>query len=107
MTILSDVLGSSAATTSSSNAGGVVVEVDFGSSFTDYVAVNVSGQTWVDSSTAITVTPYADSEESIEVLMMNFRCVVGDRVAGDGFTLHVFAPNEARGVYYFSCVGGT
>ena len=107
MSRLTDVLGESAAAATPGSGGGVVVEVDFGSTFTDYVAVNVSGQSWVDSSTAITVTPYADAEESIEVLMMNFRCVVGDRVAGDGFTLHVFAPNEARGIYYFSCVGGT
>ena len=84
---------------------GVVATVDFGSAFTPFASVVVTGETWVAAGSKIAVTPKAGTGTEVEVALMAFSCVVSDLVAGVGFTLNVFTPIEAKGTYNFSCVG--
>lgn len=86
-------------------AGTVAVTVDFGSAFTHFAQTAVTGQAWVASGTSILTTPLAASGQVEETALMSFQPVVSDLVVGDGFTLSVYTPIEAKGTYTFTCVG--
>ena len=86
-------------------ANAVDVTVDFGSSFTQYATATVTGETWVTASSVIAATVKAEDGKGMETSLFDFRPVVSDLVAGDGFTLTVFTPVKAKGTYTFSCVG--
>lgn len=84
---------------------GVDVTVDFGSSFTHYAETVVTGETWVTSTSKIVATPKASDGSGIEAAILSFQPCVGNLVNGDGFTLRVYTPVEAKGTYTFTCVG--
>ena len=86
-------------------AGTVAVTVNFGSTFTHFAQTVVTGQAWVSSSTSILTTPLAASGQVEETALMSFQPVVSGLVVGDGFTLSVYTPIEAKGTYTFTCVG--
>ena len=91
--------------TSTGGANAVTVSVDFGASFSHYAETVVTGEAWVTLTGAIAVTPLAPSGDNMEIAVHSFQPVISDPIPGDGFTLSVFAPYEARGTYDFLCVG--
>lgn len=95
----------STTSTSSGGANAVTVTVNFGPDFTNFAETVVTGQSWVTLTGAIAVTPLAPSGDNVEVAVHSFQPVISDPIPGDGFTLSVFAPYEARGTYDFLCVG--
>lgn len=52
-----------------------------------------------------TVTPKSSGVAALETALLQFSPVVHTLVAGTGFTLLVYAPAGARGVYTFGCIG--
>lgn len=101
-----DVLEVAPVTASSSGSGNsVTVTVDFGASFTHFAQTVVTGQSWVAVDSEISATPLAAAGAIEETALMAFSTVISDRVAGDGFTLSVYTPTEAKGTYTFSCIG--
>jgi len=79
------------------------VTVDFGASFTHFAQTVVTGETWVDGTSKIVATVTGSSPE--EQALMQFSVTVSDLVVGDGFTLSVYTPIEAKGTYTFACIG--
>jgi hypothetical protein len=84
---------------------GVEVTVSFGASFTEYASTVVTGQAWVTGTSKIVVTASSTAAEAQDALLHGFRFAVTDLVVGNGFTLHVHAPVEAKGDYTFFCIG--
>lgn len=77
--------------------------VDFGSTFTHFASVVVTGQTWVTATSRINATVTATDVE--EAALMQFSTVISARAIGVGFTLSVYTPIEAKGTYTFACIG--
>lgn len=94
---------SAAAAAPAGSANAVDVNVDFGSTFTHYAETTVTGITWANKSLAMVVSPKAD--DLPEVALLSFQPVVNNVTNGDGFTLSVYTPIEAKGTYTFSCIG--
>lgn len=92
---------SAASATGAPNA--VQVVVDFGSSFTHFSQTVVTGEAWVTVSSVITAS--LTNTNPVEASLFQFSLVVSDLVAGDGFTLSVYTPVEAKGTYTFNCIG--
>lgn len=89
----------------SGSGNSVTATVDFGSTFSYFASVVVTGQTWVASGSEIVATVLSASGKGMEDAVLGFSASVSDLVAGTGFTLNVYAPNKAQGTYTFSCVG--
>ena len=84
----------------------VSVTLDFGASFTDKAQTVVTGQTWVSLSSVITPTVMCPlGIDTDEIRLLDMRPVIGDLVAGVGFTVTLYSEPEARGTYTVSCVG--
>lgn len=79
------------------------VTVDFGASFTHFAQTVVTGETWVEGTSKIVAMVTGSSPE--EQALMQFSATVSDLVVGDGFTLSVYTPIEAKGTYTFACIG--
>jgi len=102
----SAIANTSVSTATTGSANSVVVSVDFGSSFTHWAQTVVTGETWVVAKSRITVTPLGTvAGDEVEIPLLSFQPVISDIVVGDGFTLSVYTPVEAKGTYSFSCVG--
>ena len=86
-------------------AGTVAVTVDFGASFTHFAQTVVTGQAWVASGSYIVAMPQAAAGQVEETALMSFQPVISDLSVGNGFTLSVYTPIEAKGTYTFNCVG--
>lgn len=87
------------------SGNGVDVSVDFGASFGHYAEAVVTGQTWVTGTSKIVAMPKASDGSGVEASVLSFQPTVGNLVNGDGFTLRVYTPIEAKGTYTFTCVG--
>lgn len=83
----------------------VNVTVDFGASFSHYAETVVTGQSWVTLDSQIVVNPFNVSIDGGELAILSFSPVIHSIIAGDGFTLAVYTPVEAKGTYTFSCIG--
>lgn len=91
-------------TPASGAASAVEASVNFGATFTEYATATVAAA-WVTATSKIAVTPFATAAEAQDVLLHGFQFAITDRVAGVGFTLHVWAAREAKGTYTFHCIG--
>ena len=89
----------------SGGGNSVTVTVNFGATFTHFAQTVVTGQAWVEAGSEVTATPLASAGAAEETALMAFSTVVSDLVVGDGFTLSVYTPTEAKGNYTFSCIG--
>ena len=102
----SAIANTSVSTATTGSANSVVVNVDFGSSFNHWAQTVVTGETWIVAKSRITVTPLGTvAGDEVEIPLLSFQPVISDIVVGDGFTLSVYTPVEAKGTYSFSCVG--
>jgi len=84
----------------------VVVDVDFGSSFTDKAQVVVTGQSWVTITSSIScqvLCPVGSDPD--ELYLLNIKPVVSSLVDSTGFTLTLYSEQEAKGIYKVMCVG--
>ncbi len=80
--------------------------VQFGASFGHLASAVVTGQTWVTANSRIAVTVAAQAPaDAVETALMQFSTSISDIVPGVGFTLNVYTPIEAKGDYFFNCVG--
>lgn len=80
--------------------------LDFGASFTDKAQTVVTGQTWVEATSAITASVMCPAGvDTDEIRLLDMRAVISDLVAGVGFTVTLYSEPEARGTYVVSCVG--
>lgn len=90
-------------------AGGgnsVRVSVAFGGSFTDKAQTVVTGESWVtvnSNLSGIVLVPTGTDPD--EFYLLNFKVVISDLVAGDGFTVTVYSEPEAKGTYEVMVIG--
>lgn len=78
----------------------------FGVSFTDKAQTIVTGQTWVAADSEIVaqvLTPAGVDPD--EMRLLDFKPVISDLVAGDGFTVTLYSEPEAKGDYSVMCIG--
>jgi len=83
----------------------VTVTVDFGSSFSHFATVAVTGQAWVAAGSEIVATVLSATGKGMEDAVLSFSASVSSLVAATGFTLNVYTPVKAKGTYTFSCIG--
>jgi ribosomal protein L35AE/L33A len=84
----------------------VVVDVDFGSSFTDKAQVVVTGQSWVTATSSISCQVLCPTgSDPDELYLLNIKPVVSSLVDSTGFTLTLYSEQEAKGIYKVMCVG--
>jgi hypothetical protein len=78
----------------------------FGGSFTDKAQTVVTGQAWVTVNSEIiaqVLTPSGTDPD--EIRLLDFKPVISDLVAGNGFTVTLYSEPEARGDYSVMCIG--
>lgn len=78
----------------------------FGASFTDKAQTVVTGQAWVTANSEIiaqVLTPSGTDPD--EIRLLDFKPVISDLVAGDGFTVTLYSEAEAKGDYSVMCIG--
>jgi len=98
--------GTWAAPSGGSSSNAVVVDVDFGSSFTDKAQVVVTGQSWVTTTGSITCQVLCPTgSDPDELYLLNIKPVISSLVNGTGFTLTLYSEQEAKGIYKVMCVG--
>jgi hypothetical protein len=93
---------------SASGGGGnsVTTTLAFGASFTDKAQTVVTGQAWVTLTSEIVVHVLTPSGvDPDEMRLLDFKPVVSDLVAGDGFTVTLYSESEAKGDYEVMCIG--
>jgi hypothetical protein len=84
----------------------VVVDVDFGSTFTDKAQVVVTGQSWVTTTSSISCQVLCPvTSDPDELYLLNIRPIVSSLVNATGFTLTLYSEQEAKGIYKVMCVG--
>jgi hypothetical protein len=91
--------------TSGGSAIGIIVNVDFGASFTDKASTVVTGQAWVTATSKIAtqvLTP--SSMDPDEIYLLAFRPVISAVVPGTGFTVTLYSEPEAKGAYDIMCL---
>lgn len=90
----------------SGGGNSVTATVDFGASFTDKAQVVVTGQTWVTANSEIVAqVKTASGVDPDEMRLLDFKAIISDLVAGDGFTVTLITEPEAKGTYDVMCVG--
>lgn len=85
----------------------VRVSVDFGAGYTDKAQTVVTGEAWVTALSclaAAVLTPAGVDPD--DMYLLDFRVVISDLVVGDGFTITVYSPPTATGVYEVMVIGG-
>lgn len=84
----------------------VTATVAFGASFTDKAQTVVTGESWVTLTSNIipqVLTPSGTDPD--EMRLLDFKPVISDLVAGDGFTITLYSEPEAKGDYSVMCIG--
>lgn len=93
-----------AATGGSGNS--VTIDVDFGSSFTDKAQVDVTGQSWVTTSSEIVCQVLCPTgSDPDELYVLNIKPVISSLIDSTGFTLTLYTEQEAKGIYKVMCIG--
>lgn len=78
----------------------------FGVSFTDKAQTVVTGQAWVTANSEIVAQVLTPSGvDPDEIRLLDFKPVISDLVAGDGFTVTLYSEPEAKGDYSVMCIG--
>lgn len=98
----------SCGTTSSGGGGGNSVEQSITLANAGYYSVAVTGQAWVAAGSEIVCQPFGTTADGLtpEAIVTGALSVsVSDRVAGDGFTIHVYSPNGLTGTVRLHCLG--
>jgi len=83
----------------------VVATVDFGATFTQQASTTVTGQGWVTSASKIIAIVSGANTDPDEIFLLQFTPVISNLVDGVGFTVTLFAGNEAKGTYDVVCSG--
>lgn len=91
-----------------SGGGGnlVTTTLAFGVSFTDKSQTVFTGEAWVTANSEIiaqVLTPTGVDPD--EMRLLDFKPVISDLVAGDGFTVTLYSEPEAKGDYSVMCIG--
>ena len=81
------------------------VTIDFGAQANNLGQATKIGLPWVTADSVILVTPRVPVGKDAEIALLSFSPAVHSLVAGVGFSLTVFTPYGAKGLYTFDCLG--